>query len=124
RFAFILHDMKNLVSQLSLLARNAERHADNPDFRAHMLADLKSSVGKMNDLLARLSPQASGRVQRIEAQPLRPILIAAIAGKLSDRGVNIPRHTNIEALAAANALEQAIVPLLQNALDASSGEPV
>ncbi|MEA3059105.1 MAG: hypothetical protein QOE50_517, partial [Sphingomonadales bacterium] len=29
RFAFILHDIKNLVSQLSLLARNAERHADN-----------------------------------------------------------------------------------------------
>src|SRR3546814_16030222 len=34
RFAFILHDIKNLVSQLSLVARNAERHADNPDFRA------------------------------------------------------------------------------------------
>jgi len=27
RFAFILHDVKNLVSQLSLLSRNAERHA-------------------------------------------------------------------------------------------------
>jgi putative PEP-CTERM system histidine kinase len=32
RFAFILHDIKNLVSQLTLVARNAERHADNPDF--------------------------------------------------------------------------------------------
>src|SRR3546814_16717458 len=28
RFAFILHDIKNLVSQLSLVARNAERHAE------------------------------------------------------------------------------------------------
>jgi putative PEP-CTERM system histidine kinase len=34
RFAFIMHDIKNLVSQLSLLTRNAERHADNPEFRA------------------------------------------------------------------------------------------
>jgi GAF domain-containing protein len=31
RFAFILHDIKNLVSGLSLVARNAERHADNPN---------------------------------------------------------------------------------------------
>ena len=60
RFAFILHDIKNLVSQLSLLARNAERHADNPEFRADMVATLKSSVGKMNDLLARLVAAVAG----------------------------------------------------------------
>ena len=76
RFAFILHDIKNLVSQLSLLARNAERHADNPEFRADMVATLQGSVGKMNELLARLAPHSPARVQRIEAQPLRPILTA------------------------------------------------
>jgi putative PEP-CTERM system histidine kinase len=81
RFAFILHDIKNLVSQLSLLARNAERHADNPEFRADMVATLQSSVGKMNELLSRLAPRSSARVQRIEAQPLRPVLTAAIADK-------------------------------------------
>src|SRR3546814_10751878 len=47
RFAFIMHDIKNLVSQLSLVARNAERHADKPEFRADMVATLQSSVGKM-----------------------------------------------------------------------------
>jgi putative PEP-CTERM system histidine kinase len=124
RFAFILHDIKNLVSQLSLLARNAERHADNPDFRTDMVATLKSSVGKMNELLARLSPQASSRVERVEAQPLRPILLAAAAGKRRDREVSLLGDTGTEAVVDANALEQAIGHLLQNALDASSGEPV
>ena len=124
RFAFILHDIKNLVSQLSLLARNAERHADNPEFRADMVATLKSSVGKMNDLLARLAPQASGRVQRIEPQPLRPILTAAIASKRRDREISLLGDAGTEALVDANALEQAVGHLLQNALDASSGEPV
>lgn len=61
RFAFIIHDVKNLVSQLSLVARNAERHADNPAFRADMVATLESSVGKMNDLLARLATRATAR---------------------------------------------------------------
>ena len=59
RFAFIMHDIKNLVSQLSLVARNAERHADNPAFRADMVATLQGSVGKMNDLLARLSQRSA-----------------------------------------------------------------
>jgi putative PEP-CTERM system histidine kinase len=124
RFAFILHDIKNLVSQLSLVARNAERHADNPEFRADMIATLQSSVGKMNDLLARLAPQSQARVQRIEPQALRPILTAAIAAKRRDREVTLLGDTNIEALVDAGALEQAIEHLLQNALDASSGEAV
>jgi putative PEP-CTERM system histidine kinase len=124
RFAFILHDIKNLVSQLSLVARNAERHADNPEFRADMVATLQSSVSKMNDLLARLAPQSQARVQRIESQALRPILTAAIAAKRRDREVTLLGDTNIEALVDAGALEQAIEHLLQNALDASSGEPV
>src|SRR5439155_3449948 len=76
RFAFILHDVKNLVSQLSLLSRNAERHADNPEFRADMIATLKGSVGKMNELLARLTPHSPARVQHIQAEPMRPILTA------------------------------------------------
>ena len=81
RFAFILHDVKNLVSQLSLLARNAERHAENPEFRSDMIATLKSSVGKMNDLLARLSPHTGARVDSTDTQALRPLLAAAIAGQ-------------------------------------------
>jgi putative PEP-CTERM system histidine kinase len=124
RFAFILHDIKNLVSQLSLLARNAERHADNPEFRADMVATLQSSVGKMNDLLARLAPHNSARVQRVEARPLRPILSAAIAAKRRQRDVQLLGDAGACALLDAPALEQAVGHLLQNALDASSGTPV
>jgi putative PEP-CTERM system histidine kinase len=124
RFAFILHDIKNLVSQLSLVARNAERHADNPDFRADMVATLKASVGKMNELLARLAPHSAARVQRIEAQPLRPILTAAIAAKRRDRDVQLLGDTSLCAMVDSSALEQAVGHLLQNAIDASSAAPV
>jgi putative PEP-CTERM system histidine kinase len=58
RFAFIIHDIKNLVSQLSLIIRNAERHADKAEFREDMIATLRSSVKKMNDLLAGASHSA------------------------------------------------------------------
>ena len=125
RFAFILHDIKNLVSQLSLLTRNAERHSDNPEFRADMVATLQSSVGKMNELLARLAPRSSARVDHVEAQPLRPILAAAIAAKRGDRDVRLLADASISARVDAAALEQAAGHLIHNALDASApGESV
>jgi putative PEP-CTERM system histidine kinase len=120
RFAFILHDIKNLVSQLSLLSRNAERHADNPEFRTDMIATLKGSVGKMNDLLARLSPHAGARVQRLEPQPLRPILTAAIAAKRGEHDVRLLGDTNLWTIADGAALEQAVGHLIQNAVEACS----
>ena len=120
RFAFILHDVKNLVSQLSLVSRNAERHADNPEFRADMVATLKSSVGKMNDLLARLSPRAGARVQRVEPQPLRPLLEAAIAAKRGEHDIHLLAEDGVWAEADGPALEQAVGHLLQNAVEACS----
>ena len=122
RFAFILHDIKNLVSQLSLLARNAERHAENAEFRADMIATLKSSIGKMNDLLARLSPDAATRSQKVQPQPLRDILAGAVAARRGQHKVRLLGDTGEWAAVDAPALEQAISHLLQNAIEASPGD--
>lgn len=125
RFAFILHDIKNLVSQLSLLSRNAERHSDNPEFRADMVATLRGSVGKMNELLARLSPQATAHPLRLEPHPLRYILSATIAAKRGNHDVRLLGDASACVLADAAALEQAVGHLLQNAVEASPPrEPV
>ncbi|HUG45868.1 MAG TPA: XrtA/PEP-CTERM system histidine kinase PrsK [Sphingomicrobium sp.] len=122
RFAFILHDIKNLVSQLSLLSRNAERHADNAEFRSDMMATLKSSIGKMNELLARLSPKASARPQRAQPHPLRDILAAAIASRRGPHEVRLLGATGQWAIADPVGLEQAVGHLVQNAIDASPAD--
>ena len=123
RFAFILHDIKNLVSQLSLLTRNAERHADNPEFRADMVATLKSSVGKMNDLLARLAPQGgAGSQPRAQPFALLAVLAAAVAAKRRSHEVRLIGAAAVEVLGNAAALEQAVGHLLQNAVDASAAD--
>ncbi|MCW3796712.1 PEP-CTERM system histidine kinase PrsK [Sphingomonas sp. BN140010] len=126
RFAFILHDVKNLVSQLSLLTRNAERHADNPEFRADMIATLKSSAGKMNDLLARLAPAPSAAAREGAVTfALRPVLAAAVAGKRAAHEVRLLGPTALRVRGDPGGLEQAIAHLLQNAVDASPAhEPV
>ena len=125
RFAFILHDIKNLVSQLSLVSRNAERHADNPEFRADMIATLKASVGKMNDLLKRIAPQGASTALQVRAVELRPLLSSAIVGLRRDRGVELKGDAGLWVMADPAAFEQAIGHLLQNAIDASArGEDI
>lgn len=53
--AFVVHDIKNLIAQLSLLLANAEKHKHKPEFQADMLATIESSVTRMNRMLLKLS---------------------------------------------------------------------
>ena len=129
RFAFILHDIKNLVSQLSLLARNAERHADNPEFRADMVATLKESVGKMNALLAWLSQRARGTPATesdVAVARLLTTLVKARQGAWPAFSLHLPDLAErLLVRGDAARLEQMFAHLMQNAVDASPpGAPI
>ena len=122
RFAFIMHDIKNLVSQLSLVARNAERHAENPAFRADMAATLQSSVGKMNDLLARLAQRSSERIDADAVVEVGQLLADVVSAKSRQRSTlslthNSERHFVTGDLVRFEAL---FGHLIQNAIDASA----
>ena len=121
RFAFILHDIKNLVSQLTLVARNAERHADNPEFRVDMVATLRDSSDRMNVLLARLSQHGP-----VRGEPLQPLDAAAIVERVaaSRRGQHpiAARAASVFALGHAARLEQVLGHLVQNAIEASDAD--
>ncbi|UIJ45960.1 PEP-CTERM system histidine kinase PrsK [Sphingomonas cannabina] len=125
RFAFIVHDIKNLVSGLSLVARNAERHADNPAFRADMVATLQDSADKLNALLGRLLANT-----RAAAEPPVAIDVTAIAehiaaARRAQHPVVVAGPQGAVALADPGRLEQLLGHLVQNAIDASAAvDPV
>jgi putative PEP-CTERM system histidine kinase len=52
--AFVLHDLKNHVYTLSLMADNAQKHIANPEFQKDMVDSLGSTVGKMKILISQL----------------------------------------------------------------------
>jgi putative PEP-CTERM system histidine kinase len=54
RFAFVLHDMKNLVSRLSLLSSNFTKHGERPEFRKDMVGTLVTTTEEMKRLMGRL----------------------------------------------------------------------
>lgn len=57
--AFLAHDIKTMVAQLSLLVSNAERHRKNPEFVDDMIETVRHSVTKMENILPRLrSPES------------------------------------------------------------------
>ena len=126
RFAFILHDLKNLVSQMMLLAGNAERHAANPAFREDMVLTLKETAARMNDLLQRLgrpdavAPARTGEVMLDAAiRPQLPRWSAGLGTIALDGAVARPVRANAEAFV------RALAHLVRNALEVSPrGEPV
>ena len=122
RFAFIMHDIKNLVSQLSLVARNAERHADNPAFRADMVATLQGSVGKMNDLLARLAQRTAGRAEHGEAVDLALLLSEIVSVKSRQHAALDLTQSSAQLFVTTDPvrLEQLFGHLIQNAIEASA----
>jgi len=124
RIAFVMHDIKNLASQLSLLARNAERHADKPEFRDDMLVTLRNSADKLNTLLARLSRYGGSAVDRLGEVDAREVVVAVSRRFACQHPVHVTVHA-CRVTANRESLEQVLVHLVQNAVDASApGSPV
>lgn len=121
RIAFVMHDIKNLASQISLLVRNAEKHAENPDFRADMLITLRNAADKLNSLLARLSRYGTNGIERVEDIDASEV-IAHVAARYNTPGMPqlyVTQSQPCHVMANREALEQVILHLVQNAFDAS-----
>ena len=63
--AFIMHDLKNLISQQALVVENAAKHKDNPAFVEDAIHTIENSVARMSNLLKKL--------QRNEPRELRSL---------------------------------------------------
>ncbi len=52
--AFILHDVKNAASMLSLIRQNAPRHMDDPEFQTDLLESIDHALARMDKVRNRL----------------------------------------------------------------------
>ncbi|MCP5298982.1 MAG: PEP-CTERM system histidine kinase PrsK [Chromatiaceae bacterium] len=80
--AFVIHDLKNLIAQLSLVAKNAARHKHNPEFIDDAVRTIENAVSKMNRLMAQLkSADVTGESRRIDlVDELRDVVAAKSGG--------------------------------------------
>lgn len=123
--AFVVHDLKNLVAQLTLMMGNAARHRHNPEFQQDMLDTVENVLGRMQGLLMQLragtrpieSPSPVMLIDAIEAairakEGLKPAPRLLVAAELR----------NIAVLAHRERLERVLGHLLQNAAEATPSD--
>ena len=119
RFAFVVHDIKNLASQLNLIVSNAARHIGDPEFQRDMLSTVEDSVARMNNLLSQLKADTAPRPPRL----LDPSLVVSeVTAEFAHAPVVVETNNEIDACAVAidpERLRSALIHLVQNAVDVS-----
>jgi putative PEP-CTERM system histidine kinase len=116
---FVVHDIKNLVSQLSLLISNAEKHRHNPEFQEDMIDTINYSVQKMKLLLQKLSRRDSVE----KKMPLRidELLQQAVNAKSSGGLKPVLQIVDAGLIVYADwdRLERVIGHIIQNGIEAT-----
>ena len=118
--AFIVHDLKNISAQLSLICSNAERHRDNPEF----VADAFRTVANARDRLERTQAQLRNVQPRAEAPreviPLRELLKEVIAQSQAAQPIpSLEVQADAEVSGDREALKNVLLHLVRNAQEAT-----
>lgn len=116
---FVVHDLKNLVAQLSLLVANAKKHKDSPEFQEDMLETITYSVEKMKVLLQKFMRNSAPELPT--ALNVRDVLKHIVSSKerFQPRPVLEIRCADVLVHANAARLERVIGHLVQNAIEAT-----
>ena len=121
---FMVHDLKNLVAQLSLLLSNAEKHKNNPEFQKDMIETIDHSVQKMKVLLQKLSRGES--IDERATVSLDQLLRHTVDSKSPYEPIPVLeiRTTNLRVKANWDRLDRVVGHIIQNAIEATpkSGE--
>lgn len=118
--AFVMHDLKNSVSNLALVVENARNYMDDPAFQKDMLETLDNTVAKMKGLIARLRNLEEKAELKLEECDLAA-LVAESAEDLPERSITL---TGGPVFCAVDRVEmgKVVLNLVLNALDATAGE--
>ena len=117
--AFVVHDLKNIVTQLSLMMRNSQRLLTNPEFQNDMLLTVDNSLVRMRQLMRQLheGPVLSASASGVDLEVHIERLVA--------RSIKSGREINFDLLSPAavkgqeDRIERVLGHLIQNALDAT-----
>ena len=117
--AFVIHDLKNLIAQLSLVVRNASKYHDNPEFMKDAIKTVDHAVGKMSALMSQLRNSTS--VAAVEEFDLGEVLSEAVEARKRQVPIPIYDKVNIPVVVRANRqrLASAIEHIVHNAQDAT-----
>lgn len=121
--AFVVHDLKNLVSQLTLLTENADKHRHNPQFQADMVLTVQNVLDRMRGLLLQLRAGTKPIESPVPISILEVVERALHAKRMlrpTPTFETDPEIRSVSVRAHAERLERVIGHLVQNAVEACS----
>ncbi len=122
--SFIIHDLKNSVSALSMLTQNAPKHFDDPKFRVGALGTLTRTVERMKKLVGRLSTRQPGTELEFESLPLDELARDTVASMPMGPAVHLTLALDSVSCVRgdSDAIQRVIQNLITNAVEAMDGE--
>ncbi len=80
--AFMMHDLKNAVAQMSLVVRNAERHKHNPEFVEDAISTIANAAGRIEHLIEQLRQGSVAELnQRVLLERVIERVVAGLAAE-------------------------------------------
>ncbi|MGA1871750.1 MAG: XrtA/PEP-CTERM system histidine kinase PrsK [bacterium] len=120
--SFLVHDLKNLVSSLSMVLQNADEHMSNPQFQKDTLDIIKRSVKKMDSLIARLSGNTVAEKFNFQEIALNDVVLEVVRrmghNGLKSKTIKTDLRQVPKILCDREQIEKVIMNLLINALEA------
>ena len=119
--AFLVHDLKNLVSQVSLIVKNAEKHKYNPEFIDDSIETLENVVFKIEHLLSQLKKGLIKTDNKIIINLVDVIKDVAIQQAGNKPTLQLTENPDkIEVLGEKEKITAILGHLVQNAQEASA----
>ena len=117
--AFVVHDLKNIVTQLSLMMKNAQRHSQNPEFQKDMLITVENSLDRMRQLMLQLREGATppGTAVGVDLCEIVDRIEKSVSGR--GRTLEVEIYHRIGTRGHEERLERIIGHVVQNAFDAT-----
>jgi putative PEP-CTERM system histidine kinase len=120
--SFVVHDLKNSISSLSLLSQNALKNFDDREFQRDALKTIATTVGRMQALLGRLSAAPESAPLRVEPADLAALMLDAARPIVRDDRISVVKElAPVIAPVDAQAITKVIQNLVVNAVQSIDG---
>ncbi|OEU74679.1 MAG: hypothetical protein BA874_04065 [Desulfuromonadales bacterium C00003068] len=115
---FVIHDLKNLVSGLTMVVDNSRDYIDDPDFRVDMFETLDNTVDNMKGMITRL--QNVKQQPQLEMSDIDLLAVAKAAAAMCGNEQVVVSGATVLVCGDESEVQGVLLNLLHNAREASA----